>query len=173
MHERILIPLDGSEVGEAALPYVEDLIAKLKPQVKVEITLLQVISPATPVIIGGFEAAPIPYEPMELSEIEARATEYLGRTGKALQEKGVGVTTVVAVGKASDEIKRAAEAIDADLIAMSTHGRTGITRWAFGSVTDRVLRSRTRPVLLVRTPKGDFGHGLGATLSNIVSGAED
>ena len=173
MHERILIPLDGSEVGEVALPYVKDLIVKLRPKIQVDITLLQVISPATPVIIGGFEAAPIPYEPVELTEIEQRAMGYLHRTAESLKRKGVTVSVKVVVGKAAEEIKKTAEEIDVDLIAMSTHGRSGITRWAFGSVTDRVLRSRTRPILLVRAPRGKPRHNLGAPLSSMVSGFED
>ncbi len=57
------------------------------------------------------------------------------------------------VGRAADEIIKAADEIDADLIAMSTHGRSGLSRWAFGSVTDRVLRAGSMPILMVRAKK--------------------
>ena len=61
---------------------------------------------------------------------------------------------MVVVGSAADEIIKASEELNVDLIAMSTHGRSGISRWAFGSVTDRVLRGGSKPVLMVRAPKG-------------------
>ena len=57
------------------------------------------------------------------------------------------------VGEAADEIVKAADEINADIIAMSTHGRSGLSRWAFGSVTDKVLRGGNKPVLVVRAPK--------------------
>ena len=63
------------------------------------------------------------------------------------------INTKVATGKAADEILKTAEEINADLIAMSTHGRSGISRWALGSVAERVLRSGNRPILLVRASK--------------------
>jgi len=53
MHERILVPLDGSKVAESALRYIEDLVSKLSPEVKVEITLLQVLSPVVHHVVGG------------------------------------------------------------------------------------------------------------------------
>ena len=60
------------------------------------------------------------------------------------------------IGDASEEIIKAAEEINADLIAMSTHGRSGLSRWAFGSVTDKVLRRGGRvPILTVRAPNKD------------------
>jgi hypothetical protein len=53
MYERILIPLDGSQLSESALPHVEDLVSKLSPETKVEVTLLQVLSPVKPRYVGG------------------------------------------------------------------------------------------------------------------------
>ena len=64
------------------------------------------------------------------------------------------VNTKVEVGDAAEEIVKAADEIGANLIAMSTHGRAGISRWAFGSVTDKVLRhGKSVPILMVRAPK--------------------
>ncbi|MFC1941291.1 universal stress protein [Chloroflexota bacterium] len=153
MEERILIPLDGSKTGENALPYVEELIAKLSPQVKVEVTLLQVVSSLTSYVVAGEASAPVPYTEQEIAQIKKSARDYLEKTGENLRSKGVAVKTEVAVGNAADEIIRVADEVSADLIAMSTHGRSGISRWAFGSVTDRVLRRGRRPVLVVRAPK--------------------
>ena len=153
MYERILVPLDGSEVGEAALPYVEELVSKLSPEVKVKVTLLQVITSTTHYVVAGETSARIPYTQKELEQIKRKARDYLKRAGEGLISKRVAVKTKVVIGKAAEEISKAADEINADLIAMSTHGRSGISRLAFGSVTDKVLREGSKPVLMVRAPR--------------------
>ena len=153
MYERILAPLDGSKVGEAALPYVEELVSKLSPKVKAEVTLFQVVSSRVYYVVAGEASAPIPYTEKEMEQIKAKAKEYLDKAGEGLKSKGAIVKTKVAVGNADEEINKAAEEINADLIAMSTHGRSGLSRWAFGSVTAKVLRGGNKPVLMVRAPK--------------------
>jgi len=156
MYERILIPLDGSEIGESALPHVEDLLSKLSPEVKAEVTLLQVLRPMRPYIVGGYEVPDIAYTEHEIEEIKKEAINYLNKAGETLRDKGAKVTARVAIGDVSEEIVKAAEEINANLIAISTHGRSGISRWAFGSVTDKVLRREGRiPILTVRAPKKD------------------
>lgn len=152
MHERILIPLDGSRVGEAALPYVKELVAKLAPRVKVEITLFQSVSSLTHYVIAGEASAPVPYTEPEMAQIKKKAEEYLATVGQVLQAKNVVIRNKVSVGKAAEMINKAADELDVDLITMSTHGRSGISRWAFGSVTEKILRSGNRPVLMVRAP---------------------
>jgi len=79
---------------------------------------------------------------------------YLNKTGKGLRSRGAVVSCKVTVGRAAEEIIKAADEVNADLVAMSTHGRHGFSRWAFGSVTDRVLRGGKVPILLVRAGKG-------------------
>ena len=153
MYERILVPLDGSQVGEAALPSVKELIAKMAPTIKVEVTLLQVVSSLTHYVVAGEASAPVPYTEQEMEQIKKKSEEYLEKAGKSLETKNVAVKSLVSVGNAAEAINKTADEIGADLIAMSTHGRSGISRWAFGSVTDRVLRSGNRPVLMVRAPK--------------------
>jgi len=151
MYERILIPLDGSQVGESALPYVEDLLSKLSSEVKVEVTLLQVLHPVSPHVVGGYEIPDVAYTETEMEESKKKAIDYLNKAGETLRSKGATVTAKVEVGDASEEIIKVAEEINADLIAMSTHGRSGLSRWAFGSVTDKVLRrGGIIPVLTVR-----------------------
>ena len=153
MGEKILIPLDGSKIGEAALPYVEELVSKLSPRVKVEITLLQVVSLLTHYVVAGEAVAPITYTEKEMEQIQQEARDYLNTVGEGIRSKKVGVKIRVGIGNAAEEIIKAADEINVDLIAMSTHGRHGISRWAFGSVTDKVLRGGHKPVLLVRVPK--------------------
>ena len=150
---KILIPLDGSTIGEAALPYVEELVSKLSPRVKVEFTLLQVVSLLTHYVVAGEAVAPISYTEKEMEQIQQEARDYLNKVGEGIRSKRVGVKIRVGIGSAAEEIIKAADEINVDLIAMSTHGRHGISRWAFGSVTDKVLRGGHKPVLLVRAPK--------------------
>ena len=153
MHERILVPLDGSKVGEAALPHVEELVSKLKPGLQAEVTLFQVVSSLTYYVVAGEASARVPYTENELEQIKQKATEYLKKTGENLESRGAIVRTKVSTGSAAGEIVKAADEINADVIAMSTHGRSGLGRWAFGSVTDRVLREASVPILMVRAPK--------------------
>jgi len=155
MGEKIVVPLDGSKIGEAALPYVEDLVSKLSPEVKVEVVLLQVLSRLTRTVTAGEAAAlQVPYTEEELKQYEKKATDYLNKIGESLRSKGATVTAEVLIGDASQEIVKTAEEINANLIAMATHGRSGLSRWAFGSVTDKVLRREGRiPIVMVRAPR--------------------
>ena len=86
--------------------------------------------------------------------IKQRVSNYLEKTAESLKCPGVTVHTMVRTGNAAEEIHQVANEINADLIAMSTHGRSGLRRMAFGSITDKVLRGTRIPVLMVRAPKG-------------------
>lgn len=153
MFERILVPLDGSKVGEAALEHVENLIAKMAPNVKTEVVLFQVLTSLTHYVIAGEASVQVPYTDKEVDYITRKAKEYLGQTGECLKSKGVSIKTKVVMGKADEQIVKAADELKADLIAMSTHGRSGLSRLTFGSITAKVLRSANIPVLVVRAPK--------------------
>ena len=154
MFERVLVPLDGSKVGEAALPVIEQLVAKLAAGTKVEVTLLGVITLLRHWVVVGEASAPVSYTEEELKLIKQRVEDYLTRTGESLKKRGVVIKTMVGSGNAADEILKAADEIKADLIAMSTHGRSGLRRLAFGSITDKVLHGASVPVLMVRAPEG-------------------
>ena len=155
MSGRIFIPLDGSKTSEAALRYVEGLVSRLAPAAKVEVTLFHAITTLTHevAISGGGMGGPIstPYTDSELEQKKGEVMEYLKEVGEGLVSQGATVTFKVTVGKASaEEIIKAEEEVNADLVAMSTHGRHGLSRWAFGSVTEKVLRGGKVPVLMVR-----------------------
>ena len=154
MFERVLVPLDGSKVGEAALPVIEQLVARLAPGSKVAVTLLGIITMLRHWVVVGEASAPVSYTEEELKIIKDRIGQYLEKSGEALKQKGVSVTTIVKTGNAAEEILKTAEEIKADLIAMSTHGRSGLRRLAFGSITDKVLHGSRVPVLMVRAPEG-------------------
>ena len=153
MTERILIPLDGSKVGEAALDVVKNVITKFAPDIKVEITLLQVLTSLTHYVVAGEASVQVMYTSEELDQIKRAAVEYLRKIGEPLEKLGATINKKVVTGNAADEILKAAEEIGASFIGMSTHGRSGISRWALGSVTERVLRASNRPILVVRATK--------------------
>jgi len=154
MFERVLVPLDGSKVGEAALPVIERLVEKCGPGVKVEITLVGVITLLRHWVVVGEASAPVSYSEEELKLIKQRVMNYLTRTGDSLKKQGVVIKTMVPTGNAAEEILKACTEVNADLIAMSTHGRSGLRRLAFGSITDKVLHGTSVPVLMVRAPEG-------------------
>ena len=157
MIKKILVPLDGSSFGEAALKYIENLGVRLKPGKIPEVTLLQVIRisrrPA-PVEGGAYDFTTTP---KALEAEKQRAMEYLEKAAQILRLQGATVNCLAVIGEegassAMNIIKTEAD-IGADLVVMSTHGRRGITRWAFGSVAEKVLRSGSVPVLMVRVKK--------------------
>jgi len=152
MYERILVPLDGSEVGEAVLPKLEELVIRNVPKKEVEVTLLKVISQLNFNFLTDDKAAQLPYSEIELRQLKKEAQEYLEQVAGGLKSKGINVKIMVALGQPAEEIIKASHEINANLIAMSTHGRNGFVRWAVGSVTDKVIRLEGRiPVLAVRT----------------------
>lgn len=150
MYQKILLPLDGSRVGEAAIPVIEELLTKLKPDLKVEVFLVGVITSTTYWVVAGEASAPVQYTDKEMGIIKKNVSDYLEKAGTGLKSKGATVKAIVRVGNAGEEIGKAAEEVGADFIAMSTHGRSGLSRLAFGSVTAKVLRESTVPVLTVR-----------------------
>lgn len=158
MYKKILVPLDSSELAECALEHVRAITAG--GQVP-EVVLLHVTQPIT----GS-------YLVQELNEAMRRDAEYrstmygkdylvrvadnlskeigsLSKEADSLKKEGTAVKTIIIPGKPAEEILDYAEKNGVDLIVMSTHGRSGPSRWTFGSVADRVLRHSPTPVLIV------------------------
>jgi nucleotide-binding universal stress UspA family protein len=150
----LLVPLDGSKVGEGALPVIEHLVSKLAKGTTVEVILIGVITLLRHWVVVGEASAPVSYTEDELKIIKDRVEDYLVKTAESLKSKGVTVKTIVSTGNAADEIIKAVDDTGADLIAMSTHGRSGLRRLAFGSITDKVLHRSKVPVLMVRAAEG-------------------
>lgn len=143
--EQVLIPLDGSALSEGVLREALELGGR-----DARFTLLRVVQlgPPSSSISGGIELA----QRQELLQaLEAEATRYLGELAEGLRGEGFEVDTVVRVDAQPARVilDHAAE-IGADLIAQATHGRSGVARFALGSVTDKVLRGAEVPVLVVR-----------------------
>lgn len=153
MYEKILVPLDGSEVAEAALPNIEDLALKMAPKTEIEVTLLQVVSTITYNVLTDDVRAQIPYTESEMAQIKHKALDYLEKVAAGMRGKGIKVQTMVSAGHAAEEIIKAAYETGANLIAMSTHGRSGLKRWALGSIADKVLHESDIPTLIVRAKR--------------------
>lgn len=156
MEERILIALDGTKAGETILPKVNDLIFKATPRMDVKVTLIRVISKMNFNMLTKDERAQLPIAEDEAAALTKEAGDYLEMAAGDLRKKGVEVKTIVAFGQAAEEIVKAAREMQAHLIAMSTHSRQGVVRWAIGSVTDQVMRLEgSIPVLAVKPTDKD------------------
>jgi nucleotide-binding universal stress UspA family protein len=142
--KRILMPLDGSQIGAAAISFTE----KLAQWVSAEIVLLHVVPP--PSFFMSFAGAGQVTPEEELAARRSGAVNYLEGVKQELTRQGMNVTTALASGSPADQVVEYAAKNAIDLIAMSSHGRTGIGRWVFGSVTDKILHAGDAPVLVVR-----------------------
>jgi nucleotide-binding universal stress UspA family protein len=143
-YNHILVPLDGSELAESALADAFSL-AQLS---QAQITLLQVIPPIEDVLAAGTDY-PI-YIDQQWENERMLALAYLNNICKRQGCPEVTVHRVVEMGLAAETIIDYAHRQAIDLIVMATHGRSGLQRWVYGSVADKVLRGAEAPVLLVR-----------------------
>jgi nucleotide-binding universal stress UspA family protein len=142
--KHVLVALDGSMSSEAMLRFVLEIAGPLD----MTVLLLRVVEPFTPAVADGV------YMPT-LEDVEGRrrdAEEYLAPIAAALRARGVATAWAVRRGRPSEEILAAAAEGHVDMIAMATHGRTGVGRLLFGSVAEGVLRRSTVPVFLMRQP---------------------
>ena len=142
MYKRALIPLDGSPVGETILPFILEIAGPLD----MDVVLLRVVQPVPPMVIEG--SRHVVTEDVVARRIDAE--EYLAPLAVELRGKGVRVEARVRRGAPAAEILAAAREVQADLIAMTTHGRSGLGRLMFGSVAEEVLRHSDIPVFLMR-----------------------
>jgi nucleotide-binding universal stress UspA family protein len=142
VYKRALVPLDGSPVAEAIIPFILEFAGPLDMAVR----LVRVVEPIAAVIADGTASA-IVDDPRAR---ERDAEEYLAPLAAELRGRGVAAEWEVRHGTAATAILAAATSFGADLIAMSTHGRSGLGRLLFGSVAEQVLRQADVPVFLMR-----------------------
>ena len=153
MYKTILVPLDGSELAELVLPHVE-MLAKAGAE-PAEVVLLRVCESAR-MVMGGYGEAVgqmVVLTEQAAAACKEDAEEYLAAMEKRLKEKGLKVRAVLLDGDAANEILDYAVNNPVDLIAMGSHGRSGIRRWAYGSVASKVLRGIATPILVVTQGK--------------------
>jgi nucleotide-binding universal stress UspA family protein len=142
----ILVPLDGSKQSESLLPNIKNLASELKSKV----ILLHVILQPYHIYAGAEGVVEVRYTREELKMKRVDAKNYLERLGRLCIGKGIIFSTQVRVGEAAEEIIKLAEKHNIDLVAMSTHGRSGFSRWEHGSIADKVLHAGNTPLLLTR-----------------------
>lgn len=148
MYRKILVPLDGSELAECVLPHVEAIGKGCEVR---EIILVRVVEPLELPTRGGLAFSQEELDRME-AERRSEAENYLKHWVGRLNREGLFVRSELLEGKAAESIAEYAKKTEADLIAIATHGRSGVSRWYWGSVADRILRSACVPVLMVRPP---------------------
>ncbi|MFN8383165.1 MAG: universal stress protein [Anaerolineales bacterium] len=141
MYKKILVPLDGSALAETVLPHAQ-AIAKTEGA---EIILLSV--PVIPSLEFLARSPNLANKVIESAKVDTE--EYLLKEEAKLTEEGAKVTHIMREGPIPEIILKVAEEVHADMIAMSTHGRSGIERWLMGSVADRVVHYSHIPVMLI------------------------
>jgi nucleotide-binding universal stress UspA family protein len=145
MYERVLVPLDGSVVAEAIIPFILEIAGPLD----FEVVLLRVIPPTPSDVVRD------PALAEKLENRHADAEEYLAGVKAELLTRGIRARTVIRHGDPTVAIVAGAKAEGADLIAMTTHGRTGLRRVLLGSVAEGVLRDADTPLFLMRQTEAD------------------
>ena len=151
MKEKILVPLDGTEMGEAVLSHLNNLILDSITAQDMEVTLLHVLPIINFNVLTTDERAQLPYTEDDRREVYLNGHRYLFKVALKLRQKGIQVTTRVKMGHVAEEIVNLANEINANLIAMSTRGRSGISRLIRGSVTEEVVGLENKiPVLTLR-----------------------
>jgi len=156
LYEKILVPLDGSELAESVLPHVEAIARGCSV---VEIVLLRVCE--APSILADYPEGKNKTWDKHVERMTTNAQQqcdlYIYDVEKSLKDKGFKVKAESRLGKPAEAIVDCANKNKVDLIVMASHGRSGVSRWAYGSVADKVLRSTCVPVLLVKAPGGVAG----------------
>jgi len=150
MYKKIMVPLDGSNLAECVLPHVETIAKSCQSP---EVLLVRAVEPIA--IPYGREMATITsMEELKAFEVHNRADaeKYLKEAVARLSKAGIKARADVINGKAAEALVDFATKNDVDLLVIATHGRSGISRWVWGSVADRLLRSICVPVLMVRAP---------------------
>src|SRR5512137_3069659 len=146
MFQKILVCLDGSKLAEQILPYAAEQAARFGGS----LVLLQVVSLASIPTPTGIESVPVAVPNDQLADAEAAARDYLNGLALTLRDKGVKVQCVTMVGHPAESIVSYAEENRFDLVAIATHGRSGLRRLVFGSVADYVIRKSGLPILLIK-----------------------
>ncbi len=161
LYTHILVALDGSEFAERILPYVEELAEKFGSTltlVQATVSATSLVSttapgaaPAAGPLVGPAPVGTTPANPMEIVEAQRReASNYLSQLAERFRGRNFAVNYEHQEGPAAEVILERARELGVDLIAMTTHGRSGLGRLVLGSVADEVMRHALCPVLLVR-----------------------
>lgn len=145
MYKKVLVPLDGSALAEKVLPHV----SSLAKATGAEVTLITVVQLTMGASASKLEAAPEAAEEHKRA-LMAEAQLYLQKVQRDLKNQGVSAHYFALEGDIAGEIITYGEQKGFDLIAMATHGRSGVDRFIMGSIAEKVVRGTVKPVLLIR-----------------------
>jgi nucleotide-binding universal stress UspA family protein len=149
MYQKILVPLDGSELSECSLEHVKAVASGCRVT---ETVLLRVVEPLSAETVAKLaQAGGDVLREAEL-DVQNKAGKYLDKIKDSLKKDGLAVKVVVVDGRPAEEILDYTKDNKIDLIVMASHGNSGISRWFFGSVAQKVLQHSPVPVLMVSPP---------------------
>lgn len=149
MYNVILVPLDGSHRAETILPHVEELALCTKAR----IVLMRVIDPSDS--LAALETLPLDTSQQLIKEQNEAAESYLTTKQGELKQQGINTSFRMRFGPVVQSIIEVAQEEQADLIAIASHGRTGLARIFYGSVAAGLLQRADRPLLLIRAQHDD------------------
>ena len=144
MYNKILVPLDGSKRAEAILPHVEQMAQHYNSEV------VFMLVEEGPLLLGRDEVVDLSVYKQNLDKREKEVQTYLNEREKEFSDKGIKTGTVIAYAPVVKAILDIAENENVDIIAMASHGVTGLDRSSYGSVAAGILQYINRPLLLIR-----------------------
>jgi len=152
MYQMLLVPLDGSPRAESILPHVENLAIQFKSKV----FFLQVVEPPLQFVNPSFYETTIQSDViheylMDFKQKKEEITAYLAGIQEGFQKKGINTSILVEQGPSVETIINVAQRENADLIAIASHGRSGLSRVFYGSVAAGIMQKVDRPILIIRT----------------------
>jgi nucleotide-binding universal stress UspA family protein len=152
MYNKIMVPLDGSNLAECVMPHVAAIISGFK---SAEVVLVRVVNPVRlPVSVpaqGNFGFTEKDRQQLEANRKKA-AGEYLEKMVRSLDIPGTIFSFTVLEGNPANMLADYTTQNEVDLIVVATHGRSGVSRWVMGSVAERIVRTSCVPVMMVRAP---------------------
>ena len=152
MYNKIMVPLDGSDLAECVMPHVEAIATGCQVTSVVFVRVMSPIQlPASVPADGIFRFSEEQLEQME-EQRKQNAEAYLKKIVKSTRLDGADLSYEVLKGPVASTLANWAENNGVDLIVIASHGRSGVSRWVMGSVADRVMRSACVPVLVIRAP---------------------
>jgi nucleotide-binding universal stress UspA family protein len=147
------VPLDGSELAETILPHVETITKQWGAKL-VEVVIIHVCARSVMPSYSEFAAKEAAEQrAVELASRKTEAKNYLANMKRRLRKDGLKVKSEVLVGYPAEQIVDYANEHPFNVVAMSTHARSGLGQWAFGSVAAKILEKVNSPLLLVRPPQ--------------------
>ena len=177
-YNKILVPLDGSELAETVLPHVEKIARGCAVPQVILVTVTQPVRVKTPkgerieqlpvkyqssIIYYGTSMSNIGGEivpatlmdlPVTIGKMAKTGYNYLARVAQKLKDNGIQVTIAVLIGDIAEEITHFAKEEKADLIVMASRGKRGLRRWDVGNAAEKVFRNTDIPILMVKPPAG-------------------